>query len=62
MISVLIWRFTLVLIKINYGQIGEYSIKVTIYIFYPGGQKITGQKVTSTRYSKPLHKHLQDEE
>jgi hypothetical protein len=22
----LIWRFTLVLIKINYGQIGEYSI------------------------------------
>jgi len=23
---VLIWRYTLVLIKINYGQIGEYSI------------------------------------
>jgi hypothetical protein len=28
---VLIWRFTLVLIKINYGQIGKYSIKCPMH-------------------------------
>jgi hypothetical protein len=38
MIRVLIWRFTLVLIKINYGQIGDQTglFYTTNPIFYTG--------------------------
>jgi hypothetical protein len=37
----LIWRFTLVLIKINYGQIGDQIglFYTTNPIFYTGGNK-----------------------
>jgi hypothetical protein len=38
---VLIWRFTLVLIKINYGQIGDQtgSFYTTNPVFYTSGNK-----------------------
>jgi hypothetical protein len=38
MIRVLIWRFTLVLIKINYGQIGDQTglFYTTNPVFYTG--------------------------
>jgi hypothetical protein len=43
----LIWRFTLVLIKINYGQIGEYLI-----MGYPFGAKF--KLVFCAKYDRGL--------
>jgi hypothetical protein len=49
--TVLIWRFTLVLIKINYGQIGDQTglFHTTKPVFYTSGNRFVRHPVKTTR-------------
>jgi hypothetical protein len=52
---VLIWRFTLVLIKINYGQIGEWSSRTLTKLKLQSQKRFNERKYQYLKYKNKNH-------